>query len=706
MKRRDGLALGLVSFTALFTELLVIRWEASEIPVLAYFKNFPLLAVFIGLGAGCLLARRGARVWVSSLWAFALLAGLVSQADRLGLSLLVFPETRLDVWNRTFDATGARAVIASAGNLARIFGLLILNAWAFVGPGQAIGRWLLALPPLTGYTIDIAGSLAGVIGFAACSWWQTPPPVWLAVSLVGLLATSALVDRLRWSLPPLACVAAIAFSGAGRAPEPDSFVTWSPYYRIEVSRSLVMPGPPPVTLVYRLDVNRDFHQVMVDTSPGREWFYRLAPAGPRYWELWRSQYGFPYLFKPAPGSMLIGGAGSGNNAAAAVRQRVGRITAVEIDPGIAAIGTALHPLHPYQSNRVTLVRADVRSFVRRTRDTFDLIEYGILDSHTALSSLSSLRLENYVYTVEGLRDAVRRLTPDGVMVVSFHDGGRPWLGRRLRRNITLATGAPPVGTRLDTMAFFVFGPGAPAAKAAEILRRHGYPVDVDDGAGAPAPSTDDWPFLYTNPAGQPLVYGLSLGLIVLFGAALTVGLMRGGAAGDRLRPDPQMFFLGAGFLLVETKALVELSLLFGSTWIVNTLVFAGIFVMVLAANVAVALGAGRRIRTAAVLLAASLLAWYVIPRAAFNDLALPVRAVAGTGLAVLPILFAGVIFSASFSRRAAPDVAFGFNLLGAMVGGALEAVSLVTGLRALTLLALALYGLAWLTAPRDRGPAI
>jgi hypothetical protein len=142
-----------------------------------------------------------------------------------------------------------------------------------------------------------------------------------------------------------------------------------------------------------------------------------------------------------------------------------------------------------------------------------------------------------------------------------------------------------------------------------------------------------------------------------------------------------------------------LSLLFGSTWIVNTLVFAGIFVMVLLANGAVALGAGRYARQAGILLTASLLAWAFIPHAWLNAFPFAGRAVVGLGLAVLPILFAGIIFSTCFARRTSPGTAFGFNLMGAMVGGALEAVSLVTGLRALSLLALGLYGLAWATAP-------
>src|SRR5678816_3416466 len=46
----------------------------------------------------------------------------------------------------------------------------------------------------------------------------------------------------------------------------------------------------------------------------------------------------------------------------------------------------------------------------------------------------------------------------------------------------------------------------------------------------------------------------------------------------------QLFFLGAGFMLIETKAVVTMALLFGSTWVVNSVVFFAVLVMILLAN--------------------------------------------------------------------------------------------------------------------------
>jgi hypothetical protein len=47
-------------------------------------------------------------------------------------------------------------------------------------------------------------------------------------------------------------------------------------------------------------------------------------------------------------------------------------------------------------------------------------------------------------------------------------------------------------------------------------------------------------------------------------------------------------------------------------------------------------------------------------------------------------------------------MAFASNLLGAMVGGAIEYLALLTGYQALLLVVAALYGIAWLLARRFR----
>jgi hypothetical protein len=67
-----------------------------------------------------------------------------------------------------------------------------------------------------------------------------------------------------------------------------------------------------------------------------------------------------------------------------------------------------------------------------------------------------------------------------------------------------------------------------------------------------------------------------------------------------------------------------------------------------------------------------------------------------------PVFFAGVIFARLFRQSVQPDVAFGSNVAGAVVGGLSESLSLLVGFRFLLLVAMGFYALsAWATAERD-----
>ena len=159
-----------------------------------------------------------------------------------------------------------------------------------------------------------------------------------------------------------------------------------------------------------------------------------------------------------------------------------------------------------------------------------------------------------------------------------------------------------------------------------------------------------------------------------------------------------LFFMGAAFLLLETKSLVQFALLFGTTWFVNALVFAGVLVAVLAA-----VEVSRRvvIKQPAwlylALLAALAVAWSV-PSDALLGLPAAARFGAATALAFAPIFVANLVFAQRFRDAEDSAVAFGANLLGAMVGGVLEYTSLVLGYRWLLVLVAVLYGLAFGTS--------
>jgi hypothetical protein len=110
----------------------------------------------------------------------------------------------------------------------------------------------------------------------------------------------------------------------------------------------------------------------------------------------------------------------------------------------------------------------------------------------------------------------------------------------------------------------------------------------------------------------------------------------------------------------------------------------------------------RPLRLYAALAAALALAWFVRPDAL---LALPIltRFLVAVVVAFLPVFLANLIFAARFrdlGSTGSATTAFGANLLGAMVGGVLEYLALITGYHALIVVVAGLYGLAFLAGRR------
>jgi hypothetical protein len=97
-----------------------------------------------------------------------------------------------------------------------------------------------------------------------------------------------------------------------------------------------------------------------------------------------------------------------------------------------------------------------------------------------------------------------------------------------------------------------------------------------------------------------------------------------------------------------------------------------------------------------VLLLTSLLFTYVVPVSGILGQHFVLRGPLSGVVMALPLLFAGIIFATSLRGPATVEIAFGSNLLGAVVGGMLEYSSLMFGIRALYLIAALAYVLSWL----------
>jgi hypothetical protein len=222
------------------------------------------------------------------------------------------------------------------------------------------------------------------------------------------------------------------------------------------------------------------------------------------------------------------------------------------------------------------------------------------------------------------------------------------------------------------------------------------PARVDLGGIDLLPS-DDWPQLYLR--GREIPWApIGQGMVVI--ALLSLAILLAFAPVRRLRPNWQMFFLGAGFMLLETKGVVHMALLFGSTWIVNSIVFFAILVMILFANLYVIKAKPRRLAPYYALLVAALLVNALVPMNLFLSLPPLERTLASCLVVFVPVFFAGVIFATAFRESRQPDADFGWNVAGIILGGLSEHLSLVVGFNYLILVAIAYYLLSLALRPR------
>lgn len=666
----------LASALMLFIELALIRWLGANIVHLSYFSNFVLMGSFLGIGLGFLRAAgpdRGPRPM--PLHALVVLLGLVAFVS-------AYPVT-VDKTSRTliFFTTGTTTGPPIWMTLPAVF---LAVAGVLSGPGEIVGSCFGRLERLEAYRLDLLGSLLGILAFTGLSFLGAPPLVWFTI--VGLLFI-VLLGRPALSVSVTLLLALLVmFVYPLRH---DKGVFWSPYYKVSTA-AVNDQGHR----TWTVDVNGIPHQRLTSAalrSAEEPWYLQTYRQIPRH-----------------PGNVLIVGAGTGTDVAIALTQGAQHVDAVEIDPTLLRFGRQHNPDHAYQDPRVSTHVDDGRAFLESTSEKFDLIIFALPDSLTLVSGASSLRLESYLFTKQAIQTVRSHLASGGAFSM-YNFYRKQWLVDRL------------AGTLDDVFGHAPCVYENPAATALAVMTA-GLTADDQTCAtpwvrtsGTPAPATDDKPFLYLQESTIPSLYRTALLLIVL-GSVLAIGFVlvlnaaAGGAgAARRLREQARglwsyrdLFLLGAAFLLIETKSVTGFALLFGTTWVVNSLVFGGVLLAVLAA-----VEVTHRVRTPplaamyALLLGGLALSW-LVPASWLLSLGVLPRAVAAIAISFLPIFAANVIFAKRFSATADAPLAFGTNLLGAIVGGCLEYFSLVVGYRALLIVAAGLYVGAYLLMPRGK----
>ncbi|MEX0891836.1 MAG: hypothetical protein WEB88_06655 [Gemmatimonadota bacterium] len=676
--RRAAIELVVVSFIVLFQELALIRWLPGQVRVAAYFPNLVLISAFLGLGLGSLRARRASLLWT---WPVSLLALVAGALWASGIAFTSNPETE-HLWLLYADLPeGARVV---DGVRLPIVAFFVLSATSFVALGQVVAARLLALRDslgaLRGYALDLTGSLLGVTAFALAALLLSAPWVWFTTFLLAGLVLFR--GRRRSGALYVACAAAVLTLVV--VGERASY--YSPYYALSV-RDL---GEGALAV----ETNGSLHQVALPMRRGD------GGSNPLHTQV-RAGYHLPFRYLDAPPKRaLVLGAGTGNDVAVLLDEGVERVDAVEIDPVILDIGRIAHPNRPYDSERVRVFNTDARSFLNHGTELYDLIVFGTLDSMTRLSALSNVRLDNFVYTQESIDAARARLAPGGGMALYFMSS-TSYIDDHLAAMLTRAFGTPPA---LHANYYQLFNRLYLTGDAfAHVGAEPGW--SRPDGAAAAVVPSDDWPFLYL---AERTVTPFYLSLIAIFLALAVAGIFAASpemraSLGTRGGVDAEMFLFGLAFLLLETHFVTAINLVWGATWLTSAVVFGSILAMVLMATLLTHVRP-LTYRLAATGLVGSLLVAYFIPVDALL-LANPLARLAASVLYVgVPIFFAAVCFAVRFNTRSAVDVAFGWNLLGAVAGGLLEFLGMATGLKALTLVAVAAYLLAFALAARRGDP--
>ncbi|HEV2334835.1 MAG TPA: hypothetical protein VGS13_05025 [Stellaceae bacterium] len=719
--RMQARTLFIVGFLVLFLELACIRWFAAYVVFLQFFTNVALLASFLGMSCGCLAARRQ-RDWLGYFPFIA--AGAILAALAMYAAFHLWSGVVVDVGGQrspqeVFFGTEYRnpdiaQFVVPIEVIAALFFVFI--ALMFVGLGQVMGRAFDAYPNrILGYTLNIGGSLAGIVAFSALAFIEAPAEVWFLITAVGvgyLLYEAGSLDRAK-VLALITLMVALSLPADWLHGGPRARY-WSPYYLIDHDIK-----------ADQVSVNGVTHQSMMS----------FAANG--------SPYSLIHLLNQHSGgqpfkNVLIIGAGTGNDIAHALKFGVQRVDAVEIDPVIQRIGRQYHPDHPYQDSRVVAHLDDGRHFLRTTDQKYDLVVYALVDSLILHSGYANIRLESYLFTREAFADVRRVLKPGGIFVM-YNSFRQDWIVERIAAMAQDAFGCRPTVLTLPyeksikTMpinSFTVIIAGCNRAIADAFAKRGDFWLDamppknlsIDGFAVRPetlapdaareleriAPSevdyggdvqfaTDDWPFLYLR--GR-LIPDFTLRSMALLGV-LGIGMVYLFRPPGRVAFNGRMFFLGAAFMLLETKAVVQIALLFGSTWVVNSAVFFTILILILLANIYVLKMSNINIVWHYIGLVIILAAGALVPLDVFLTGGVAWRYGAPCLLALGPMFFAGVIFARSFRDAPQPDLALGSNIAGSVVGGLTESLSMLLGFQHLLVVALLFYVLS-MWSPRVR----
>lgn len=684
----------------LFAEILCIRWLSCELIVVRIFPNLVVMVALVSTSTGLIaqsIKKEGAEKKASSFLDSTALSMIAAAVLTAGCLFAV--PLNLSALTIKIEAANTLNVILALVILFSLIGCLFT---IFRRIGISLGAEFEKHEPLVAYSINLLGSIAGTAAIALVSWFSFDCYVWLLVLTASILLV---VDKKATK----GGVIALGLAAAATSVFVYSDSCWSPYSKltvVPVAEEALGAGS------YVLNSNNEYFHTGLKILPKEEEaeFLKKKPNNVHtetvqyYYRRTRT----PFLFAPQHDDVLILGAGSGNDAACALSYGAKSVDAVEIDPVIATYGKTIHPNKPWLDPRVKAHAEDARSYLRYTKKKYDLILFADLDPGATIKRSSFLRIDNFVYTEESMKAALNALKPDGVVVLSYATGPDNFITERIYNTIIKAWGQKPfayVDRNWDSV-IFVFGPGAKEPPE-DVVAHASRGLEKWPEAGKEiktSPATDDWPFLFTefNVNGMILYFSVLLVAVVIPTIlAITKTPSAKSKEGEIAQIETispgewgNMFFLGQAFMLVETKSITQLSLLFGATWLVSSIVIMTILLLAWTANLFVL----KYKKIPLPFLYLGLLIFCTIDylwRVPEHTTMSPVMVgVIASLIACGPILFGSMTFSRCFRDTKMPLQLLSANLLGVAFGGLTENLSLWFGLKGLPIIAFALYALS------------
>src|SRR5918999_2872196 len=438
--RRANFYIGvfLISFAALMLE--IVQTRILSVVVWYHLAFFVISLAMFGLTAGAVwVYLQGERFTEKTLsYDLAYFSGLfaVATAVCLAVQMTLAPVitrffTTLSIWTELalclaipFFFAGVAISLAltrSSFSIAKVYSVDLLGAAT-----GAVGALLLLNAtdgPSAVLWIAVAGA-AAAISFSTSGIGNLPeikPPFhswfWHRQWIFVLLPLAAVINPyLEHGLQPIAVKGKFEFPGT------HALRQWNSFSRVDVSP--VFRGPPimwgPSPKMFEKRWLAEQVDLFIDGDAGTT-AYRFdgnfENVGFLKYDITNLAY-----FLPGREHGVVVGAGGGRDVLAAALFGFKKITAIELNPILVDLQTEEAGLLRF-TNLATIpgvrfVADEGRSWLARSRESFDVIQMSLVDTWAATGAGAFTLSENGLYTVDAWKIFFSRLSPRGVLTVS------------------------------------------------------------------------------------------------------------------------------------------------------------------------------------------------------------------------------------------------------------------------------------------------